>query len=252
MGDTSDLRFDRAEYASGGEAIAPCANCGAPLRDQYWKWQNHVVCDACRARVSETLAKSFTAAAFRKALLQGGGIALGCGIAYAVFVGVTHFQLALATIGIAILVSKQIRKASGGAGGPRFQVLAVALTYFASTMGYLPGIVEAIRDTSSATTQTASAASDSTQPHAQAPAEEHQATGGDTLKALLWLIGIMLAAPFLEITEAPIGVLIVVIGLWQAWKLSRGLPIHIDGPFRVATPATGPPAGAQSAEPPAS
>jgi hypothetical protein len=250
MGETSDLRFDRAEYASGSEAIAPCANCRAPLRDQYWKWQNHVVCDACRTRVSETLAKSYTPEAFRKALLQGGAVALGCGIAYAVFAGVVKIQLALATIGIAILVSRQIRKASGGAGGPRFQVLAVALTYFASTMGYLPNILDAIRDEPPAKTEAASVASGPSEAHTAAPTEEHHASGGDTLKALAWLIGIMLAAPFLEITEAPIGVLIVLIGLWQAWKLSRGLPMHIDGPFRVATP-TGPPADAP-AGPPAS
>ena len=43
-----------------------------------------------------------------------------------------------------------------------------------------------------------------------------------------------------NVTEAPIGVLIVGFGLWEAWKLSRGIPIRIEGPYRVA-PSTGPP-----------
>jgi len=33
----------------------------------------------------------------------------------------------------------------------------------------------------------------------------------------------------------------VVFGLWEAWKLSRGIPLTIDGPYRVAPPSTGPP-----------
>jgi hypothetical protein len=144
MTDTPGLSFDKAEYASGGDASAPCANCRSPLVGQYWKWQNHAVCDGCRTKVSGTFAKALTGAAFRRALLQGGGVAIACGIAYAAFVAVTKFQIAFATIGIAVLVAKQVRKASGGAGGLRFQVLAVALTYFASTMGYLPSIFEGI------------------------------------------------------------------------------------------------------------
>jgi hypothetical protein len=56
------------------------------------------------------------------------------------------------------------------------------------------------------------------------------------------LLAITLAAPVLAATSAPIGLLIVGFGLWEAWKLSRGLPLTLDGPYRTA-PATGPPAG---------
>ena len=35
------------------------------------------------------------------------------------------------------------------------------------------------------------------------------------------------------------GLLIVGFGLWEAWKLTRGLPLSLEGPFRVApTPVT--------------
>jgi hypothetical protein len=114
-------------------------------------------------------------------------------------------------------------------------------------MGYLPSIFASLDDT---TTQATGAA---TQGSSAAPAPaaepEHKASGGQALLAIAWLIGIMLAAPFLEIAEAPIGVLIVLLGLWQAWKLSRGLPTTIEGPFRVAAPSIGPPVSGAPAGP---
>jgi hypothetical protein len=231
------LSFDRAAYASpdGGP---PCANCKRPLGDEYWKWQSNAICTECKGRVESTLAKSKSGKAFGKAVLLGGGTALGCGIAYAVFVAATQMQIAFATIGIAFLVARVIRKASAGVGGRRFQVLAVALTYVASAMGYLPPIVKGIQR--------------SAEQHQQAEAKSAPADGAPSAKpassplgvvvALAFLAGLTLAAPFLELTEAPIGLLIVLFGLWEAWKLSRGVPLVVEGPYRTAPAATGPPA----------
>jgi hypothetical protein len=55
-------------------------------------------------------------------------------------------------------------------------------------------------------------------------------------------LAITLAAPLLAATNAPMDLVIVGFGLWEAWKLSRGLPLTLDGPYRAA-PATGPAAG---------
>jgi hypothetical protein len=65
-------------------------------------------------------------------------------------------------------------------------------------------------------------------------------TVGKVALAITFLLGITLAAPFLELTDAPLGVLIILFGLWEAWRRSRGVPIVIDGPFRVAPPAPAP------------
>ncbi len=197
------LDFDRATYTSG-DSRAPCASCRRPLVDAYWQWQGHLVCASCRDGVAATLERARTGSSMARAALFGGVAALGCGVAYAVFVGLTHVPLALATIGIAYVVARVVRKVSG-LGGRRFQVLAVALTYAASTMGYLPSILGEV---------------------SRVP-----------LASLPLLLGITLAAPFLEITTAPLGALIVLFGLWEAWKLSRGVPARILGPFRVASPS---------------
>jgi hypothetical protein len=54
------------------------------------------------------------------------------------------------------------------------------------------------------------------------------------LQSLPKLLAYMLAAPFLTATESPLGLVIVGIGLWEAWRRTRGLPMIVTGPFRVA------------------
>jgi hypothetical protein len=254
-----DLRFDKASYASAGEGAIPCSQCKRPLAEQYWKLQKFLLCDSCKHGVSASLEKSQSASSFAKALVQGGLVALGCGIAYAVFVGVTKIQLALVTIGIAFLVAKTVRKASNGLSGRKFQVLAVVLTYVASTMGYAPGILAALKDSADkhqvgevaapagSSVAAAPGAPAATPSPGDAPGVAPEAGDGHPNKSVgalelvlgfAMLLGIMLAAPFLEITEAPIGVLIVLFGLWEAWKLSRPANLTIEGPFRVGPAAT--------------
>ena len=221
MSDTGpDLSFDKASYASspsgagagGGEgASIPCNQCKRPLGQQYWKLQKFLLCDGCKEGVSASLAQSQSS--FAKALVQGGLVALACGVGYAVFVGLTNIQFALVTIGIGFVVAKVVRKASNGLSGRKFQVLAVALTYVASTMGYAPAIL-----------------------HAMTGAAD-KLNVAVPVSAYVRGFWIMLEAPFLEATEAPLGLLIVGFGLWEAWKLSRGVNVVIEGPFRVAPAA---------------
>jgi hypothetical protein len=257
----SALRFDRADYEKAPGAGPRCGVCKGPLAPEYWRWQGVIFCSACRPKVGDKIAESQSRGAYAKAALQGAGVALACGIGYAVFVGVTKMQLALVTIGIAYVVARVVRKASGGLGGKRFQILAVALTYFASTMGYAPGIIKGVREMQakreaaavystgsddspayeSARDGNASEAHGAAPPASDAAGHAHTATPRGGMRSMIFglafLLGLMLAAPFLEITSAPIGVIIVLIGLWQAWKLTRGVPIAIEGPYRVAPPA---------------
>jgi hypothetical protein len=86
----------------------------------------------------------------------------------------------------------------------------VLLTYLASAMGYLPAILAGFKSSTE-----------------EAPA--------------ITILAYMLAAPFLAATEAPIGLLIVGFGLWEAWKLTGGVPMVLGGPYRRTAGATGPP-----------
>ncbi len=236
------IDFDRAEYGASQPSATPCANCKRPIEDQYWTFRSSAVCGACRSGIEATVAKATSAASLGRAAVRGGAVALACGAGYGVFVGVTHLQLALVTIAIAFVVAKVVRKASGGIGGRRFQVLAVALTYLASVMGYMPPIVKQMSEHRHAAHATSP--SDDGDAVSQGAPDAPPTSQGVLRRAVVLamgvsiLIGLALAAPFLELTEAPLGLLIVAFGLWEAWKLTKEVPVVFDGPYRIA-PAVG-------------
>ncbi len=247
----SELSFEHATYeakgsASPGEAHRPpCSSCNGPLGDEYWKLHSHVVCAGCSTRFEATMASSQSKASFGKAALLGGGTALGCGILYAIFVAFTGVQLALVTIFIAYLVAKVIRKCSSGIGGRRYQILAVALTYMASSMGYAPAIFDELG--SSQTEQAAVSTTTEKKAEAQASSAPDSAkstnpmSGSEVALGAAFCFALVLAAPVLAAFEAPIGLLIVAFGLWEAWKRSAAVPLALEGPFRVASvPETAP------------
>lgn len=204
-----ELQFDKATYEAAGSGV-PCAACGQPLAGEYWEWQRQMLCSACATRADDAVKRAVAGASFGKALALGSVAALGCGIAYALFVTLTKFQLALATIGIAYVVARVVRHASGGLSGPQFQALAVGLTYVASSMGYFPYVEDL-------------------------PMPDGVA---GQLGAIAHLVGSMLVAPIVEIPRAPLGAFIVLFGLWEAWKLSRGVAPRLLGPFRLAPPGS--------------
>jgi hypothetical protein len=245
-----DLSFDKATYTHDASAGPPCSNCKGPLGEQYWQWQTRSVCAKCRGQLSELLERSQSKSAFWRAVWLGSATALGCGVAYAIFVAVANFQFALVTIGIAFLIAKVMRRCSAGVGGRKYQILAVVLTYVASAMGYAPGVMSGLRgdsDEAESASQPTAAGAKPDRPksaararearEAHAPTNEHVGAG-QLLLGLALIFGITLAAPILAATEAPMGLLIVGFGLWEAWKLSRGLPLTLDGPYRAG--AAGP------------
>ncbi|MFT3766477.1 MAG: hypothetical protein QM820_13330 [Minicystis sp.] len=173
------IDFDRAEFATpGGEHVA-CGVCKREITTEYWQFLGKILCDTCREAVRRSADGARGGATFGKAFLLGGGAALGCGIGYAIFVGVTHIQFALVTIGIGWAVGRVIQNVTRGFGSRRHQVLAVALTYFATSMGYFPAVLGALSKSSGsaeqgaapsiATATPSSAAASTAAPPADAP-----------------------------------------------------------------------------------
>jgi hypothetical protein len=81
-------------------------------------------------------------------------------------------------------------------------------------------------------TATAIAASDSAQ----------QVSGGDAVKALFLLIGLLYALPFLGGASNIIGIVIIGIGVYEAWALNRRATLAITGPYQVGGGAPAQPA----------
>lgn len=254
------LQFDTAQY-SHGAAAAPstqCKLCGATIRGEYWYWAQKIVCAGCRDRVLAAEAEGKSGKTFLVAALRGGLVALAGGLAYAIFVATVKIQLALITIGIAFLIAQQIQKTTRGFSDRRHQVLAVVLTYFAGAMGYAPALLTALRE--GARTHHAAGAAGSAsavgsegvgyaapESEPDAPKSSPGSTGdaptpasakapvgfGTFVLAILFLVGLCLASPILGATQAPIGLLIVGFGLWEAWRRTAPIPTRIGGPYRV-------------------
>jgi hypothetical protein len=203
---SSGLSFDRAAYVDAG-ARQVCGMCRGPLVGEYWKFHTHVLCGACRTQASKLVADVQTPATFARAALLGAGAAFACGLAYAVFVRTTHWQFALGTIAIGYVVARVLRRTTRGVGGVQYQVLAVALTYLASAMAFVPDLEDVLSQPSY------------------------------ILAALVELP----IAPIVVSLHDPLAAFIIGIGLWEAWRLSRGVPVAVEGPFQVAVPVTSAP-----------
>src|SRR5579859_1346070 len=252
-GGTGDLQFDRAETpAAAAAAGSACVVCKQPLGGMYFEVNGKTVCPACRDRLDAELNKYSPGVRFARALGLGAGAAvIGVGIYYAIS-ALTGYEFGLVAIIVGLLVGKAVRKGSGGRGGWRYQALAMALTYLAIVATYTPYVFKgirqsmdshALRDSSLVTaTDSATTADRAITPSAAArvtPSKSRPGAGA-IIAAFALLAGIILAAPIIAGVSSPIGLLIVAIALYEAWKINRGAAFTITGPYRVAAPGTGP------------
>jgi hypothetical protein len=246
------IDFERAEFAEPAREHVECGLCNRAIATEYWQYLGKILCGPCREGVSRSVADARRGATFGKAFLLAGGTALGCGIGYAIFVGLTNIHFALVTIGIGWAVGRVIQKVTRGFGSRRHQVLAVALTYFASSMGYFPAVVGALSKAGAPTEQTSEGAVPkpaSTAPAAGAdpgeapppPPPPSEAPSGGSLAFTLvvgtvLVLGLTLAAPFFEISSGfsgVLGLLIIFFGLRTAWRVSKGLDGLVTGPHQI-------------------
>jgi len=125
---------------------------------------------------------------------------------------------------------------SRGAGGRRYQIAAVALTYAAVSLAAVPiSLSYAAKARSAPREQVEQQQSpgDNEQAQQQTAAPRPKPMGLGT--ALLQLTFIGLASPFMELAGDPvhglIGLVILSVGIRIAWKLAAGSEMEIFGPF---------------------
>jgi hypothetical protein len=231
-----DLQFEQA-IPIGTPIARPvtfCAACKSAIAGQYFHAQGLPVCPLC-ARKIEIGQQAPPAVSLLRAALYGGGAAFAGFLIYATVSIALDLQLALISILVGIMVGKAVRKGSYGLGGRPQQILAVALTYFAITTSYIP--VYIYQQTKSS--RAAQARKDA-QPNSQSlPGTTN---GGATKRpslgvAILILLAIALAAPFLSLASGISGLLnlaIIFFGLQNAWKLTGRTDLFITGPYGPA------------------
>ncbi|HEX4966458.1 MAG TPA: hypothetical protein VF173_36960 [Thermoanaerobaculia bacterium] len=240
------LQFDRAEPTQAAAGWS-CALCSQPLVHQYYDVNGKSLCSDCRLRLETTLKTRPGPAGFLKALVAGVGAGvLGAAIYYAVR-AVTGFELSLIAILVGWMVGKAVRWGAQGKGGWAYQTLAVFLTYMSIVSSYVPLILQKFEERS-AKSQAATAPADpagTAKPAAAASPAKPPASPlhrvGSFLFAWLFILGFAAALPFLAGVKNVLGIVIIGIGVWQAWKLNRAPALNVTGPYEIRDrPASAP------------
>jgi hypothetical protein len=164
-------------------------------------------------------------------------------ILYVGFAIATGLVIGYVSLAVGYLVGKGISLGSRGVGGRRYQIAALALTYMAVSLAAVPIAISAHMKHKSAapTTQvigappapiTSETAAPLTAPAAAPAAAPLPKMSLGRVLGTLTLLG--LASPFLELVDPVhgiIGLIILLVGLRIAWKLTAARRPEISGPL---------------------
>ena len=261
MTQENDLQLEHAEFEKPEERKG-CAMCAKPLERRYYQVNGQAVCTTCCLRLRTSMEGGSRMKRGMKAILFGVGAAAVGTFLYWAILALTGYEFALIAIVVGLLVGKAVNLGGDGRGGWRYQTLAMALTYLSIVSAYVPLMIAEIRKEPAASEQSENA-QDATQAASPtgvasdapvalatpvslndgtAPAngdttlEPQQVSLGQGLFALGMLIAFICAAPFLAGFENIIGIVIIGIGLYEAWKLNRRQELVITGPHTIAAP----------------
>jgi hypothetical protein len=225
-----DLQFQRAEFGQQPPA-SQCVVCKTPIADSYYQVNGRMACPGCAQQI-QTLKQPEGGGMFWRAALYGLGAAIAGSILYAV-VSLTGFQFSIVAIVVGVMVGKAIRYVTKSRGTRAYQVLAVALTYGAIASSEIPLLLKQAAQHRAAPAQ---AASNVATPK-PAPSLARLSLG------IAMLIGISLVLPFIYVAHdfagGAINLVIIGIGLMQAWRITRPVNFSVMGPYSLTQRASG-------------
>jgi hypothetical protein len=241
-----DLQFDQAEPAEeGASQELVCTGCKLEIGDNYYIINGNIVCPRCKDLAETTLVGgSRTGRVLRAAVYGSLAAAVGSFIWYEV-AKLTGYQFSLIAIVIGLMVGFAVRKGCRGRGGWFYQGMAMFLTYFAIAVTNLPAVFQAIEEQQPKGKQTQAApvsvaeqrqesSSGADQPKsAEAPAPPRMDAAAIGL-GLLALFVLAMISPFLYGFSGILGIVIIGIGLYEAWKINRRRAAEISGPFQIS------------------
>jgi hypothetical protein len=209
------LQFDAVEPVQAqATAAITCASCHVELRSMYHQVNGKVACSQCRAKVEAQVAAALAApGGMGRAILFGlGGSVAGGALYYGMTL--TGWLIGPVAVLVGFAVAAAVRKGAGGRAGRNYQIAALALTYLALSLAYLPYAIQGMPET--------------------AP----------PLAMVIGGLLVLLKLPVIVATSDPLSVLFMGIGCYQAWKVA-GQPAEgvmavaptITGPHRIAQPA---------------
>jgi hypothetical protein len=237
--DSNAPQFATAEYTQPAEGDQ-CVGCKQRIVGSYYHVNGNMACASCADQARREAPRDVPANFVRALLFGTGAAALGL-ILYAGFEIMTGWIIGFVALAVGWLVGKAMMMGSKGFGGKKYQIAAVLLTYAAVSMSAIPVAIAHFSKEKPA--QQANASQEQQlSPEAQPPEAD-----GDSKKtekpssfgaAMLYLAGIGLISPFLELAnpmQGLIGLVILYVGVNIAWKIAAGNPqLQISGPFDAA------------------
>ena len=215
------LQFERAEFQQ--PRATTCSQCRTEITDSYYEVDGAIACESCRQQreferdhvpTTRRLVRSVTFGTVAAAV----GTALYWGVS-----ALTGYEVGLIAIAVGFMVGLAVRAGSYAKGGWLYQTIAVALTYASIVSSYVPDLAEpllASRDSSEPLSLLGKAA------------------------VVGFVFAFALIAPVLAGTDNLIGIIIIGIGLYQAWKINKRRALVVSGPYRLGErPFAEPPDG---------
>jgi hypothetical protein len=245
------MSFESAS-PSDGVPLAICASCNEPIRVVYYEANGSVLCSRCRGKLEAQVGSSGGMRRFRRALGFGLGAAVAGAAVYFGIAAATDHTFAIVAVFVGFIVGKAVFVGTGHRGGRRYQVLAVVLTYFAIASTYLPEVMKEARpkvalssdslkaevrsdwSRTEATGTDSLASADAATPPAAGKAAHEQISFGTYLIAFAGILLLTAALPIIAGFSSIISVVILGVGLVQAWRLNRAVNVTISGPYRIA------------------
>lgn len=264
---SESLQFEKAEYTEPHAGEVRCASCNQLLGYEYFEVNGQVACQICRDKAETDLAaKTGGFRRLRRATIYGMGAgAVGAAVWYGVR-ALTGYEFGLIGIFMGFAIGGAVRAGSSGRGGWRYQALAMFLTYAAIVSTYIPDVYREMRKMSQAETAK-SAPATAGQAAGTAPAPAQPAAGSPSPPAeqasvpnpgpamvvvylallALILFAIAFVIPFLGGVSNIIGLVIIGIALYEAWKINKRAALQIAGPFKVGAAREAAAAGSSDA-----
>jgi hypothetical protein len=137
-------QFGTAEY-SGKPGVDCCKTCNQSLGSPYYRVNGVLTCAYCGEQAKLRQPKDSHQTFLRGLLFGVGGSILGL-VLYSAFGIIAGLVIGYISLAVGYIVGKAMMKGSGGVGGRRYQIAAVALTYAAVSMSAIPmGISQYIK-----------------------------------------------------------------------------------------------------------
>ncbi len=227
-------QFSTAEYEMP-PGIDACKFCRQPVGEQYYRIKSAMVCSACVSKLQGSTTQDSHSTFVRALIFGTAGAILGL-VLYATIWVFLGGRIGYMSLGVGFLVAKAMMLGSKGIGGRRYQITAALLTYAAVSMAAMPiALIPVIKNHSQ---QQRQASSSRQNPQEQTAEDQDAREKLSFAKALGILALIGLASPFLELTESLvyglIALIILLVGIHIAWRMTAGKQLDIFGPFQNA------------------